>query len=73
MYLIFIGSYRKYTDDFIINLIDTIENVTLNCAEAACMLHMPERTHKTILHAFDMVKTICLAKEIKRSKVPSQC
>ena len=52
MYLIFIGSYRKYADDFIINLIDTIQIVTLNCAEAAHMLHMPERTARDYVACF---------------------
>ena len=44
VYLVSIDPYRKYINDFIINLIGTIQNVTLNCAEAACMLRMPERT-----------------------------
>lgn len=35
---------KVYTDQFIIRLIDTIQNETLNCAEAARRLRMPPRT-----------------------------
>lgn len=40
----FTGSYREYTNETIINIIDTVQNITLSCARAARMLRMPERT-----------------------------
>ena len=36
--------YRKYTHEEIVDLIDLIQNVALNRAEADRMLRMPERT-----------------------------
>ncbi|KAI7854208.1 hypothetical protein BDC45DRAFT_535652 [Circinella umbellata] len=64
------GSYKKHTNDFSIKLIDTVQNVTLNCTEAARMLRMPVNAlHKIILHVFKIVNNICLVKEIKKKTI----
>ncbi|KAG2220696.1 hypothetical protein INT45_012560 [Circinella minor] len=46
------GSSRKYTDEFIVELIDTIQNVTLSAAGADRVLRVPERSTQTYYARF---------------------